>query len=150
MSARRVGRAVGGHGYRALAVTTLGLQHRVGVGVGGVLLNRGLASPAPPSLATTSTTLETSGGGGGGGGQRLRSGCPGLTPVIRQPTRRCSGGAGARPTRVYNFGPGPGTLPDEVMLRAQAELLNYRGSGMGLLESTNLDASGASQPWVGG
>ena len=36
--------------------------------------------------------------------------------------------------RVYNFSPGPSMLPTEVLAVAQAELLNYRGSGMSVME----------------
>ena len=33
--------------------------------------------------------------------------------------------------RIYNFSAGPATLPLPVLEQAQAELLNYAGSGMG-------------------
>ncbi len=36
--------------------------------------------------------------------------------------------------RVYNFNPGPAALPLEVLEKAQSELLNYRGSGMSVME----------------
>ena len=36
--------------------------------------------------------------------------------------------------RVYNFNPGPATLPLEVLKEAQAEFLNFRNSGMSILE----------------
>jgi phosphoserine aminotransferase len=36
--------------------------------------------------------------------------------------------------RVYNFSPGPAMLPEAVLLRAQAELLDWRGSGMSVME----------------
>ena len=36
--------------------------------------------------------------------------------------------------RVYNFNPGPATLPIEVLKEAQAEFLNFKGSGMSILE----------------
>ncbi len=36
--------------------------------------------------------------------------------------------------RVYNFNPGPATLPLEVLQRAQEELLDYRGTGMSVME----------------
>ena len=36
--------------------------------------------------------------------------------------------------RVYNFSVGPSMLPAEVLERAQAELLNYRGTGMSVME----------------
>jgi phosphoserine aminotransferase len=36
--------------------------------------------------------------------------------------------------RVYNFSPGPAMLPEPVLQRAQAELLDWRGSGMSVME----------------
>ncbi len=39
--------------------------------------------------------------------------------------------------RVFNFGAGPATLPVEVIEEAQANLLDYKGSGMSLLESSH-------------
>ncbi|HZK25715.1 MAG TPA: 3-phosphoserine/phosphohydroxythreonine transaminase [Oscillospiraceae bacterium] len=39
--------------------------------------------------------------------------------------------------RVYNFNPGPATLPLTVLQQAQAELLNYKGTGMSILEMSH-------------
>ncbi len=39
--------------------------------------------------------------------------------------------------RVYNFNPGPATLPLDVMKKAQAEFLNYRGLGYGVVEMSH-------------
>ncbi len=39
--------------------------------------------------------------------------------------------------RVYNFNPGPATLPLDVLEQAQAEFLDYRGSGMSIMESSH-------------
>jgi phosphoserine aminotransferase len=36
--------------------------------------------------------------------------------------------------RVHNFNPGPGVLPLEVLQEAQAELLNFNGTGMSVME----------------
>ena len=36
--------------------------------------------------------------------------------------------------RVFNFSPGPAMLPEPVLRRAQAELLDWRGSGMSVME----------------
>ena len=36
--------------------------------------------------------------------------------------------------RVYNFNPGPAALPLEVLEQAQAELLDFRGTGMSVME----------------
>ncbi len=39
--------------------------------------------------------------------------------------------------RIYNFSAGPSMLPEEVLLRAQKELLNYEGSGMSVMEMSH-------------
>lgn len=36
--------------------------------------------------------------------------------------------------RVYNFNPGPAALPLEVLQQAQAEMLDFRGTGMSVME----------------
>lgn len=36
--------------------------------------------------------------------------------------------------RPYNFGAGPSMLPEEILLEAQAELLNWKGLGMSVME----------------
>ena len=36
--------------------------------------------------------------------------------------------------RVFNFNPGPSTLPLEVLQTVQEELLDYQGTGMSVLE----------------
>lgn len=37
-------------------------------------------------------------------------------------------------TRVYNFSPGPGTVPETVLRRAQDELLDWQGQGASVME----------------
>ncbi len=39
--------------------------------------------------------------------------------------------------RIYNFNPGPATLPLPVLEKVQKELLNYRGTGMSILETSH-------------
>ena len=39
--------------------------------------------------------------------------------------------------RIYNFSAGPSILPEDVLLKAQAELLNCEGSGMSVLEMSH-------------
>ena len=39
--------------------------------------------------------------------------------------------------RVLNFGPGPATLPLEVLVIAQAEMLNFAGTGMSIMEMSH-------------
>ncbi len=40
-------------------------------------------------------------------------------------------------SRVFNFSAGPAALPTEVLLQAQAELLDYQGSGMSVMEMSH-------------
>ncbi|VFQ88208.1 unnamed protein product [Cuscuta campestris] len=39
--------------------------------------------------------------------------------------------------RVFNFAAGPATLPENVLKKAQAELVNWRGSGMSVMEMSH-------------
>ncbi len=39
--------------------------------------------------------------------------------------------------RVYNFNPGPATLPLSVLEKMQQEMLDYRGTGMSIMESSH-------------
>lgn len=39
--------------------------------------------------------------------------------------------------RVFNFNPGPSTLPLPVLEKAQGELLNYKGTGMSVMEMSH-------------
>jgi phosphoserine aminotransferase len=39
--------------------------------------------------------------------------------------------------RVFNFGAGPATLPEEVLEEAQKELLDFKGSGMSIMEHSH-------------
>ena len=36
--------------------------------------------------------------------------------------------------RVFNFSPGPTVLPQQVMARAQADFLDWNGTGMSVME----------------
>ena len=40
-------------------------------------------------------------------------------------------------SRVYNFSAGPSMLPESVLKTAQAELLDYHGSGMSVMEMSH-------------
>lgn len=40
-------------------------------------------------------------------------------------------------TRVFNFSAGPGTLPEEVLLQAADEMLDWHGSGQSVMEMTH-------------
>lgn len=40
-------------------------------------------------------------------------------------------------SRVYNFAAGPATLPEEVLREAAAEMLDYRGTGMSVMEMSH-------------
>ena len=39
--------------------------------------------------------------------------------------------------RVYNFSAGPSMLPEKVLKQAQAELLEYGGSGQSVMEMSH-------------
>ena len=39
--------------------------------------------------------------------------------------------------RVYNFSAGPSVLPEAVLQRARAEMMNARGSGMSVMEMSH-------------
>ena len=39
--------------------------------------------------------------------------------------------------RVFNFNAGPGALPLEVLEQAQAELLDFKGTGMSVMEMSH-------------
>ena len=39
--------------------------------------------------------------------------------------------------RVFNFSAGPGTLPEEVLLQASDEMLDWRGSGQSVMEMSH-------------
>ena len=40
-------------------------------------------------------------------------------------------------SRVYNFSPGPAVLPEEVLKEAAQEMLDYKGSGMSVMEMSH-------------
>ena len=42
---------------------------------------------------------------------------------------------------VFNFAAGPSTLPQSVLERAAGELLNYRGTGMSVMEMSHRSAA---------
>ena len=44
-------------------------------------------------------------------------------------------------SRVYNFSAGPAVLPDEVLNEAAAEMLDYRGTGMSVMEMSHRSKS---------
>ena len=43
--------------------------------------------------------------------------------------------------RVYNFSAGPAVLPEEVLQEAAAEMLDYRGTGMSVMEMSHRSAA---------
>src|SRR5262245_485331 len=48
--------------------------------------------------------------------------------ILRRPLRM---------TTIYNFNAGPAQLPPEVLERAQAELRDYQGTGMSIMEMSH-------------
>lgn len=69
-------------------------------------------------------------------------------PSTRRSTRASPGTAprtsnprpAAHSARVFNFSPGPGALPLEVLEQAAAELMSWRGSGMSVMEMSHRSA----------
>ncbi len=45
------------------------------------------------------------------------------------------------PRRVFNFSPGPSTMPQSVLEQAAAEMLDYRGCGVSVLEMSHRSAA---------
>ena len=43
--------------------------------------------------------------------------------------------------RVYNFSAGPAVLPEEVLEEAAAEMLDYAGTGMSVMEMSHRSAA---------
>ena len=43
-------------------------------------------------------------------------------------------------TRAYNFSPGPATIPEEVLRQAASEMLDWRGTGMSVMEMSHRGA----------
>jgi len=41
------------------------------------------------------------------------------------------------PERIYNFSPGPSTLPEEVLTQAAKDIVNFNNRGMGLIEMSH-------------
>ncbi|MBK8454186.1 MAG: 3-phosphoserine/phosphohydroxythreonine transaminase [Thiofilum sp.] len=44
-------------------------------------------------------------------------------------------------TEVYNFSPGPAVMPREVLEQAQAEMLDWRGSGISVMEMSHRESN---------
>ena len=40
-------------------------------------------------------------------------------------------------SRVYNFSAGPAVLPEEVLKEAAAEMMDYKGTGMSVMEMSH-------------
>ena len=39
--------------------------------------------------------------------------------------------------RVFNFSAGPAVLPEDVLREAQVDLLDYKGSGLSIMEASH-------------
>ena len=65
---------------------------------------------------------------------RVRRGAPAARNVLGRGTEEREG---ARMARVYNFSAGPAVLPEEVLAEAASEMLDYRGSGMSVMEMSH-------------
>lgn len=40
-------------------------------------------------------------------------------------------------SRIFNFSAGPAILPEDVLREAQADLVDYKGSGMSIMEMSH-------------
>jgi len=40
-------------------------------------------------------------------------------------------------SRIYNFSPGPAMMPQEVLEKARDDMLDWRGSGMSVMEMSH-------------
>src|SRR5262245_25559870 len=58
---------------------------------------------------------------------------PRLPGVPRKPALRLQ----ESPMRVWNFSAGPAVLPEEVLRQAAAEMLDWHGSGMSVMEMSH-------------
>ena len=65
---------------------------------------------------------------------RVRRGAPAARNVLGRGTEEREG---ARMARVYNLSAGPAVLPEEVLAEAASEMLDYRGSGMSVMEMSH-------------
>ena len=82
-------------------------------------------APKPASAAASPLRLPT---------RAARISCA----AVATPAQSSSSPAAAAADRgVYNFAAGPATLPLSVLQRAQAELVDYRGSGMSIMEMSH-------------
>ncbi|GAB2282474.1 hypothetical protein Dimus_017017 [Dionaea muscipula] len=54
-----------------------------------------------------------------------------------RPATATGGAASVSEDRVFNFAAGPAVLPEKVLAKAQSELLNWRGSGMSVMEMSH-------------
>src|SRR5512141_1804500 len=64
-----------------------------------------------------------------------------MRPPVRGPCRVDAAGPAPRqqesPMRVLNFSAGPAVLPEEVLRQAAAEMQDWRGSGMSVMEMSH-------------
>ncbi len=57
-----------------------------------------------------------------------------MTPTTASALTSQAAARGSGSTRVYNFGAGPSTLPEEMIRQIQSDIYDYAGTGMGILE----------------
>ena len=48
-------------------------------------------------------------------------------------------------SRVYNFSAGPACLPEEVLKTAAAEMLDYHGCGMSVMEMSDMSREASTR-----
>ena len=59
------------------------------------------------------------------------------TPATKAATQRFDGTYGAMMARPWNFSAGPSALPEVVLRQAAAEMLDWNGSGMSVMEMSH-------------
>lgn len=59
------------------------------------------------------------------------------TAPVRRPVVRVAASATAAAGRIFNFSAGPAMLPLDVLEEAQADLINYKGTGMSIMEMSH-------------
>ncbi|KAG0552723.1 hypothetical protein BDA96_01G532100 [Sorghum bicolor] len=89
-----------------------------------LLLQRAASPAAPPRATATSLRLPA---------RAARISCA----AVAAPSPAAAAAADEAERGVYNFAAGPATLPLSVLKRAQAELVDYHGSGMSIMEMSH-------------
>ncbi|PWZ58610.1 Phosphoserine aminotransferase 1, chloroplastic [Zea mays] len=91
-----------------------------------LLLQRSAIPAAPPRAAAAASPVRLP-------ARAARISCA----AVAAPSPAAAAAADEAERGVYNFAAGPATLPLSVLKRAQAELVDYHGSGMSIMEMSH-------------